>query len=63
MDLYRKAKFYSISKFTMVALSLLLAPQRESDPPYPSGRKDSEEGSLPRKDPWIRTLFQTITRP
>ncbi|MBP1699107.1 MAG: hypothetical protein H6Q41_4295, partial [Deltaproteobacteria bacterium] len=30
MDLYQKAKFYSISKFTMVALSLLAGASKEN---------------------------------
>src|SRR5512139_1730005 len=60
MDLYRKAKFYSISKFTMVALSLLAGASKEN-----LIRLTHLAEKIPKKEAyrekirWIRTLFQT----
>ena len=60
MDLYQKAKFYSISKFTTVALSLLANASKEN-----LIRLTYLAEKIPKKEAyrekirWIRTLFQT----
>jgi len=60
MDLYQKAKFYSISKFTTVALSLLAGASKEN-----LIRLTHLAEKIPKKEAyrekirWIRTLFQT----
>ena len=60
MDLYQKAKFYSISKFTTVALSLLAGASKEN-----LIRLTYLAEKIPKKEAyrekirWIRTLFQT----
>jgi MoaA/NifB/PqqE/SkfB family radical SAM enzyme len=60
MDLYQKAKFYSISKFTTVALSLLASASKEN-----LIRLTYLAEKIPKKEAyrekirWIRTLFQT----
>src|SRR4030065_411390 len=59
MDLYQKAKFYSISKFTTVALSLLANASKEN-----LIRLTHLAEKIPKKEAyrekirWIRTLFQ-----
>lgn len=60
MDLYQKAKFYSISKFTTVALSLLAGASKENliRLTYLAERIPKKE-AYREKIRWIRTLFQT----
>ncbi len=60
MDLYQKAKFYSISKFTTTALSLLASASKENliRLSYLAERIPQKE-SYREKIRWIRTLFQT----
>ncbi len=59
MDLYQKAKFYSISKFTTTALSLLANTSKENliRLSYLAERIPHKE-SYREKIRWIRTLFQ-----
>ncbi|MCX8119018.1 MAG: radical SAM protein [Desulfobacterota bacterium] len=60
MDLYRKAKFYSITKFTTAALSLLASASKENliRLSFLAERIPQKE-SYRQKIRWIRTLFQT----
>ena len=60
MDFYHKAKFYSISKFTMVALSLLAGASKENLIRLTHlAEKIPKKESYREKIRWIRTLFQT----
>jgi MoaA/NifB/PqqE/SkfB family radical SAM enzyme len=59
MDLYQKAKFYSISKFTMVALSLLAGASKENLIRLTHlAEKIPKKEAYREKIQWIRTLFQ-----
>ncbi len=60
MDLYQKAKFYSISKFTMTALSLLASASKENLIRLSYlAEKIPQKESYREKIRWIRTLFHT----
>ena len=60
MDFYQKAKFYSISKFTTTALSLLASASKENLIRLTYlAEKIPQKESYREKIRWIRTLFQT----
>ncbi len=59
MDLYRRAKFYSLTKFTTTALSLLASASKENLIRLSFlAEKIPQKESYREKIRWIRTLFQ-----